>query len=404
MGNKNYLTLEQACKCLLEQVSEPEGFDTVSLLHAAGRISREPVRANIYQPPFDRSPLDGYAVNSRDIKYASKESPAVLRVVQNIFAGDMPTHALSTGEAAQVMTGAPLPPGADCVVRQEDSYRNGEKVSLYVSHKKNENICFKGEDVCPDTLLLMSGQKLDSIALSILAGQGLGQVKVFPKPIVGILSTGSELTEPGKPLTLGKIYDSNRVFIETRVQALGGFPLSGGCAADDPQHLAAAVQRLLDQSDFVITTGGVSVGAHDYMTKVGDMLGARLLFHGVEMKPGSPALALEKDNKLILCLSGNPFAAAATFELLAVPVLKKLSGHSKAMPKRLKGILRNPFHKASYGRRFIRAKMTGGDVFIPENHASGCLSSMADCNCLIDIPTGSPPLNAGAEVEVIIFQ
>lgn len=404
MKDRSYISLEQAIECLLDEIQEQDSFETVKLINSVGRVTYEDIYSCIHIPPFDRSPLDGYAVNHRDLEGASKDSPAILKVTQNIYAGDSPKGILFANEAARVMTGAPLPQGSDCVVRQEDTEYGEEQVKIYVSPKKYENFCFKGEDVGPGKLLFNKGQQLDSEAIAVLSAQGITHIKVFSIPKIGVISTGSELIEPGTPLTLGKIYDSNNMYLCACIQSIGGLYVSAGSIADEPKILSNAVLDIMAKCDLVITTGGVSVGEHDYMSKVGEMIGAEVLFHGVKIKPGGAVLALKKDGKIILCLSGNPFAAAANFELLAVPVYRKLSGYTEILPTRAKGVLCSEFNKSSKGRRFICAKMIGGNVFLPDNHSSGSLLSLVGCNCLIDIPAGSGPLSIGAEIEVVLIQ
>ncbi len=404
MKDRSYITLEQAVKCLLDEIQEQDSFEIVNVINSIGRVTYEDIYSCINIPPFDRSPLDGYAVNHKDLEGASRETPVVLKVTQNIYAGDSPAGVLSAKEAARVMTGAPLPEGSDCVVRQEDTDYGEGQVKIYISHKKHENFCFKGEDVYTGKLLLKKGQKLDSAAVAVLSAQGISKVKVFIVPKVGVISTGSELIEPGTPLTMGKIYDSNSMYMCARIQSMGGVCVSGGNIADEPEILSKTVLELLSQCDLVITTGGVSVGEHDYMPKVSEIINAEVLFHGVKVKPGSPVLALKKEGKILLCLSGNPFAAATTFELLAVPIFRKLSGYAESLLTSLKGVLCSEFNKSSHGRRFIRAKMIGGNVFLPDNHSSGSLSSLIGCNCLIDIPAKSSPLTVGTEVDVVMLQ
>lgn len=401
---KTSLSLESAVELLLQTIPAPRRREELPLLSAAGRPVCEDLFARHSQPPFDRSPLDGYALRHEDTASASEERPAVLRVVRCIYAGDPPGEAIGPEEAVRLMTGAPLPPGATCVVRQEDTDQGEEQVAVYTPLKKHENYVFRGEDVREGQLLISKGALLDAGAVGVLAGQGYPAVPVFARPTAGILSTGSELVAAGEPLKPGKIYDSNRYTLAVRAKALGAEVVMGASTADDPRELARGVADLLGQSDLVITTGGVSVGKHDYMPKVGRLLGARELFHGVACKPGSPALALEKDGKLVLCLSGNPFAAAATFDLLAGPVLRKLAGWADPLPKRVRAALRGGFPKKNTGRRFLRAYIAGGEVFAgPEGHASGTISSFAGCNCLIDIPAGTSPLQDGDAVEVVLL-
>jgi molybdopterin molybdotransferase len=173
---------------------------------------------------------------------------------------------------------------------------------------------------------------------------------------------------------------------------------------DEPARLTESCAALLAQCDLLITTGGVSVGSRDYMPQVGERLGAEQLFYGVDMKPGSPMLAFLARGKLMLCLSGNPFASAATFELLARPALRGLAGDAAPVPARVSGVLREAFGKRSDTRRFIRARMAGGNIYLnPGSHASGGLASLTGCNCLVDIPAGSGPLCAGDTVQAVMF-
>jgi molybdopterin molybdotransferase len=203
------------------------------------------------------------------------------------------------------------------------------------------------------------------------------------------------------------IYDSNSQLLAARVRELGGEAQVEKGVVDDPAQIAAALERLLEDQDLVITAGGVSVGERDYMPQAGRLLGGKTLFHGLGYKPGGITLALLKDGKLILCLSGNPFAAFMSFELLAGPVLRKLAGLKEARLDRLQAVLRGSFlkPKLSPNRRFIRGWLRGGEVFVEkEGHASGSLSSLTRSNCLIDIPAASPPLSDGLVVNVVPLQ
>ncbi|MDR1379536.1 MAG: molybdopterin molybdotransferase MoeA [Synergistaceae bacterium] len=397
-------TMEDALDKLLDHIKQPTSTETIALGDALGRVAASDQIALMNQPPFDRSPLDGYAVRHTDIQGAHRQAPAILRVTQHIYAGDVPTGPIATGEAARVMTGVPLPADATCVVRQEDTDGGEEMVLIYVEHKRHDNYCLTGEDVEQGEILVQKGQRFDAAALAVLASQGILEVDVFFRPYVGILSTGNELIAVGSTLPFGKIYDSNRYYIASRVTELGGIFILGDNAEDDPMYIAHTLQKLLSQCEMVITTGGVSVGAHDFMSVVGETLGAAQLFHGIDLKPGGSTLAFARDDKILLCLSGNPFAAAATFEILAGPTLHKLCGDSEILLERTKAVLQNNYPKASRGRRLLRARIKGNQVVLPKGgHSSSIMRSMIGCNCLVDIPAGSPPLEPGAQVEVILL-
>ena len=240
--------------------------------------------------------------------------------------------------------------------------------------------------------------------LGVLSGQGNRSVDVYARPRVGVLSAGDELAAPGTPLTPGKIYNSNQFYLSARLEQLGMEPVISEVHGDDPQALSAAVTALLAECSAVVTTGGVSVGQKDYMPAVCQRLSAALLFHGVAVKPGSPMLAMAVAGKPVVCLSGNPFAAVATLEAVARPMLLRLAGRRDGALPRSSGVLTSPFRKASSGRRLVRAMISSGQVSLPAGgQVSGVLSSWMGCNCLIDIPAGSPALPAGTEVEVILL-
>jgi molybdopterin molybdotransferase len=401
---RGQISLEDAIELLLERVIPQNSGESVPLSRALGRIAFEDIGAVLDQPPFDRSPLDGYAVNHLDIEDACLEFPATLRVAQNIFAGDVPSGSISRGEAARIMNGSPLPPNATCVVRQEDTDEGEEFVQIFRSHGEYENYCFRGEDFHSGQILAERGDRLNALRLGLIAGQGSSYVNVFPRPSMCVLSTGSEILAAGSTLEPGKIYDSNGALLSSRGQELGADVLPVVILPDDPYELSKAMGDLLPRCDLIVATGGVSVGAHDFMPQAGEMMGARTLFHRLPLKPGGATMALEKDGKLLLCLSGNSFAAYATFELMAAPVLRKLMGEKTYRSAKAKGIMENDFDKPSRIRRFVRARIEGERVFLPEKgHYPGMLSSLTDCNCLIDVPAGTPWLKRGDIVDVVLF-
>ena len=403
-SKKKVHSLKEAQELILSNVNPLSESQEVPLLDALGRISYDDITAPIDQPPFDRSPLDGFALNHKDTKGASYDRPAALKVAQCIFAGDAPTGPLAQGEAARIMTGSMLPAGADCVIRQEEVKYDGDTVFISREVKSYDNYCFKGEDLKKGDALINRGMLLNFADIGILAGQGIEKVSVFCRPLVGLLVTGDELSPAGAPLVPGKIYDSNLAMLAARLTSLGINVKIAPSEGDTPEDLARAVDSLMESCDMVITTGGVSVGQKDCMPKIPNLIGAELLFHGLSMKPGSPALSMLKKGKVAICLSGNPFAAAATFEVLARTAIEKMCGRKDYMPVRLKATAKNGFSKSSRAQRLIRARIEGTDVFIPEEgHSSGSLSAFSKCNCLVDIPAGSPPVSPGTPVEVILL-
>ncbi|MDR2137050.1 MAG: molybdopterin molybdotransferase MoeA, partial [Synergistaceae bacterium] len=381
-------TLEDAVKMLLGRTPVPEGVETVFLLEALERVIRDDCFARFDLPPFDRSPLDGYAVRHEDLVAAGPLNPAVLTVTQHIYAGDVPETPIFPGEAAQVATGAPLPPGATCVVALEDTDCGKKRVEVYVSLEKHQNYVFRGEDFFAGHLVIERGTRIKSTHVGLLAGQGIKEVRVYPRPKVGLFPIGSELAPAGTSLSGGMIYDSNGPALAARIRELGGEPRVQQNVADDLASIVKVLEGLLKDCDFVVTTGGVSVGERDYMHQVAELLGGEILFYRLDYKPGGVTLALLKNGKPILCLPGSPFAAFMSFELLAGPVLKKLAGLKKVQFDRISVVLKERFPKPSPHRRFVRGQLRGGEVFLGAgmkagSRASGSFSSWVRGNCLI---------------------
>lgn len=396
------MTLEEAQQILTDNVKMVETAETKGLLEALGEVLAEDVTAPFDNPPFNRSPLDGYAMRSEDIAGATKESPVLLQIVAEECAGDFYDGAVKAGECIRLMTGAAIPADCDCVIRQEDVTDDGNgQLSVPYPLKHHENFCFKGEDIKKDTLLIKAGTRLTAGHLGVLASMGYDKVKVVRKPNIILASTGDELLQPGEPLALGKIYNSNLFVLAARLKEMGFSAKILGALPDDVAKASEVLKKASKEykADLILTTGGVSVGKKDIMHGVVANIGEKL-FWRVAMKPGAPVLTYRMENSLGIALSGNPFAAYATFELLVRPVLAKLSDNSEINMKSCEAVLADDFPKKSKGRRFIRGRFENGKVYLPSNHGSGSLYSAMECNCFVDIPAGSDELASGARVKV----
>ncbi|OUN22109.1 hypothetical protein B5G34_08730 [Flavonifractor sp. An82] len=391
------LSLEQAVERMTQGLS-PLGVEVLPAFQALDRTLAHDVAAPMDQPPFDRSPLDGYALRSADIAGADREHPVLLPVADTLYAGDAPHHPLGPGQAIRIMTGAMLPEGCDCVLRQEDTDR-GNPVSIYASLPPYQNYVRRGEDYRAGSLLLPAGARLDAAALGVLASAGITEVPVRRRPKVALLTTGDEVVEAGQPLPTGKIYGSNGVLLSARLAELG---ISVLCrhAADSPAAVAKAMAELLNHCDLLITTGGVSVGDKDIFHQALPLLGAEQVFWKVNLKPGTPAMFSRFGGKPILSLSGNPFAAFTTFELLARPLLAALAGEPHLLPRQKQAVLTTPYDKPSLRRRFLRGIYQDGEAALPQGHSSGQLASLVGCSCLVELPAGAPPAEAGQTVQV----
>ncbi|MDO4267510.1 MAG: molybdopterin molybdotransferase MoeA [Eubacteriales bacterium] len=397
--------LEEAIEVLTGHAAPVLETETVSLMEAVGRVLAEDRQAKADQPPFSRSPLDGYAVRGADTAGASGENPRCLRVIGAVFAGGVFEGAVGPGEAVRITTGAPIPAGADAVVRQEDSDcgsdRGLELTKIYKETRAYENYCFQGEDYRAGDVLLKKGTLLTGSCIALLASLGESCAPVYRRPRIAVLTSGDEVLQPGESMQPGKIYDSNLYFLCGRLKELGLKPASAGHVGDDAAAMAEQIRRTIPGADLVITAGGVSVGAKDIMHETMRLLGAQVLFWRVQVRPGTPTLAALFQGKLIICLSGNPFAAATNFELLVRPVLAVLTGNARMAMAVQTARLQNEYRKKAGVRRFLRGHAEGDRVWVAEgNHSSGALSSLPGCNCLIEILPEAAGAGLGAEVKI----
>ena len=397
------LELEHAVEVLLSYVKTPQ-TERVPLMEAAGRTAAEDVYAAISNPPFDRSPLDGYTFAAACVAGATAERPVRLRVVGEECAGEFYAGTVGAGETVRIMTGGAIPAGCDCVIRQEDVREDGDVILVPFPLRAHENYCDAGEDVRAGTHIIRKGQTLRAADLAVLASQGHTEAAVYRRPRVAVASTGDELLPPGEALRPGKIYNSNLFLIAARLKELGLDPVVLGILPDDVEEAAREIAAHAEGIDLFLTTGGVSVGKKDIMHGVVPAMGAERIFWRVNMKPGAPAIAYTRGDMLGIALSGNPFAAYATFELLARPVLARMRGCDEVQLRRTRAKLADAFPKECLGRRFLRARMgDDGLVYLPDQHESGTLYSAAGCDAFVDVPEGTPPLAVGTTVDVVLL-
>ena len=394
------ISLEQALNILMDHVTHGK-TERKPLEDCLGLILSEDVYALLDMPPFSRSAQDGYALCSKDSIGATGENPVKLKVTGKIYAGDHLDVQVRPGEAVRIMTGAMVPAGADCVLRQEDTDEGEDVVQIYKEVEPGCSICFKGEEYKKGHTLLHAGTKIDAAALAVASGNGIMELPVYERVKAAVVSSGSEVVEPGAPLTPGKIYNTNTIYMKARLSQLGAKVMMTRSVGDDLEVMAEALKEAADQAELVVTTGGVSVGQKDLTEEALLSIGAEILFHGIAIKPGMPTLAAEKDGVLFIGLSGNPFSAAIPFEMFVREILSLKMGDPDLKLRRETLTAVTGFSKNSRRRRFLRGKAEGKEVWLPDQQANGQMRSMVGCNCLIEIPAGSGPVKAGDKVEVL---
>lgn len=398
------VTVEQAVDLILEYTKVIKDVEEAELLNAVGRILSEDMVASFDNPPFDRSPIDGYACRSSDVKDASKEKPVQLKVIREIDAGQYSDQEVEKGQAVRIMTGAAIPSGCDCCIRQEDTDYGEDVVSIYRSEEAWGNYCFRGDDFKAGSILLKQGTKLEFVEVGVLAGMGRKKAPVYRLPRVAVLTSGDEVVDPGQLLPPGKIYNSNQTLLTARLLDYGVDLVQVSSVEDDPAVMAEALKASAQKADLILTTGAVSVGKKDIMHAALRQTGAKRIFWGVKMKPGMPTLFSVYQGIPVLSLSGNPFGVAVTVEVLVRPLLQKMKQDDTLSFRRVQGKMADTFEKPSRGRRFVRAFWEDGVFHLPDGlHSNGVLASMAGCNCLIDIQPGASDLTEGTAAEGILI-
>jgi molybdopterin molybdotransferase len=362
------------------------------------------IRSPINLPIFDNSAMDGYAVRAADLASATPDSPARLRLAGKVAAGEVFPGKVASGTCVRLFTGSPLPAGADAVVMQEDTHPNPgtpSEVTILASVSPGENVRAHGEDVKQGTVLAEAGAVLTPGRIGLLAAAGFGRLRVGRQPVVGLLATGSELTEPGQPLAPGHIYESNRTALAALMERVGAVPKVLPLVADVLAGTSEALVNAFNQCDAVVTSGGVSVGETDFLKPAFEQIGGELEFWKVAMKPGRPFVFGRRRGRLLFGLPGNPVSALVTFLLLVRPALLRWQGATEASLPAYPGTLAEPLANPGERRHFMRVQVDPtGKVQLAGFQASHALSSLAAANGLVDVPAHTT-LAAGSAVTVL---
>jgi molybdopterin molybdotransferase len=382
------------------------GAESVELIAAHGRVLAEPVVSGRDLPPWDNSSMDGYALRAADTAGASAERPVRLRLTGEVAAGAVAGRPVGPGEAYRILTGAPMPPGADTVVPQEEIRREEGAVLVSRPAPPANYLRLRGEDIRTGETVLVPGAVLTPAALGVLAALGRALVRVHQRPRVAILSTGDELVDLATPPGPGQIPNSNTYTLAAQVREAGGIPVNLGIARDSREDLEAHFRAGLG-ADMLVSTAGVSVGDRDFVREVMEKLGADLDFWKVNMRPGKPLTFGRIAGRPFFGLPGNPVSSMVTFELFVRPAMRRLAGDPRLFrPRataRMGAVLDNPGPRWGYLRVQLAEEPGGLVARATGEQGSGILTSMLRADALAVVPPDTR-LQPGQPVEVILLR
>ena len=397
-----FVSIEEGRQKILDAVTIVP-TETIPLGDAYGRVLAMDVVAMEDVPSFDRSPLDGYAFRAEDTSGASKETPVTLKVIDYIPAGDISHVPVTKGTAVRLMTGAPVPEGADCVCKYEETDFTEQEVKIFCPGKQNDNIIRKGEDVVKGTVLAEKGTVIDSGLMGTLAGQNIPEPLVYKQICAGIIATGSELVPVGQEPGPGMIIDTNEYTLTGAMEHMGFRVRRYGIADDTEEAIADILKKAMQECDVILITGGASVGDFDVTPKAMEKAGIRLLFQGVDMKPGKACEYGVCGEKLVCGLSGHPSSSLTNLLLVGLAGLRKMSGIKDYMPKEIDLVLANDFGKQSKNDRVIRGTLMIEDgiakIRVPKGQGNVMISSTIGSDCVAVVPGGRGPLKAGDKIK-----
>jgi molybdopterin molybdotransferase len=403
------LTVAEAVARILADVARGP-VERVALADALGRVLAAPATSPITIPAWDNSAMDGYAVRASDVERASAESPVTLPVLETIAAGGFPSRPLPSGSSMRIMTGAPLPDGADTVVRVEDTDGGTSTVTIRNARDTRKNIRYRGEDIGEGTCVMERGTAVHAAQLGVLASIGSANVDVYARPRVAIMTSGDELVDLDRfdeVRTGKKIVSSNSYTLDALVRAAGGAPVAMGTARDDPDDIHGRLERATT-CDLIVTSAGISVGEFDHLRRVLDAMGVDLKFWRVRMRPGAPLGFGLLRGKPWIGLPGNPVSTMVTFDLFVRPAIRKMLGHERLFRRPVRVVLEEPVSIGAHLTHFLRATVRSADdgqlfARLTGPQGSGILTSMAKAEALLIIPEERPRVEAGESVNAFLL-
>jgi molybdopterin molybdotransferase len=396
------ITVEEALEKILSHIHSL-GFEKVTILEAMGRVIAEDIYAKRDIPPLDNSGMDGYAVRWEDIQHASNHRPIRLEVVEDLPAGSISEKTLERGQAIRIMTGAPIPKGADTVIPVEDTKKEEGGVLILNEVPLGEHIRRAGEDVKKGVRVISAGDLIRPAEIGMLASLGRSFVSVYQRPLVAILCTGDELVDVDEGLDEVKIVSSNSYTLAAQVKDCGAIPIQLGIAKDRKEEIKEKLRQGI-RADVLLSSAGVSVGDYDFVKDVLTDLGMKMIFWKVAMKPGRPLAFGIIRGKPVFGLPGNPVSSMVSFEQFVRPSLLKMMGHRQLFRPMIEAILKGDIRKKPGRRHYIRASVSFESdryfVTITGDQGSGILTSMVKANGLVIIPEDRENVKAGEKVKV----
>jgi molybdenum cofactor synthesis domain-containing protein len=395
------LPLDEATALVMEAARPIARTEMVSLRDASGRILAAPAVAALDVPPFDRAAMDGYAVVAEDTFGAGRYDPKVLRCVEKVYTGQVPSRTLQRGECIEIATGAPMPDGADAVVMVEETEKaGGDDVRIFTPVYPRQHVGRRGADITAGQPLLDEGAVLSPSRIGALAAIGTAEVAVFAKPRVAILSTGNEIVEPGRPIAPGQIYDINQFTITSIVATHGGVAVPHPPAPDNLPELVDAIRRAGD-ADIVVFSGGSSVGERDLILDAMQQIG-EVIFHGIAVKPGKPTVFGRVKDTPVFGMPGYPTSCLSNAYLLLVPLLRRMARLPEYKPQLIRAPLARRIVSTTGRHQFYTVRLVDGAA-VPAFKASGDITSMSLADGYVEIPAQTDIVEAGEIVDVKLF-
>ncbi|HET7690106.1 MAG TPA: gephyrin-like molybdotransferase Glp [Nocardioidaceae bacterium] len=401
------ISVDQHLERILAAIEPLPPYDQ-PLIEALGLPVCENITAAMDLPMWDNSAMDGYAVCFADVASATSDHPVHLPVVGEAAAGQTKIFAMSPGTAVKIMTGAPVPQGADAVVPVEWTDAGVATVRITQAPSEGQHIRRRAEDVKKGEVLLEDGRVLGARQIGLLASVGRAQVSARPRPRVVVMSTGSELREPGTALGHDSIYDSNSYMLAAAIRGAGAIAYRVGIVSDDPQEFSDALSDQLVRADIVVTSGGVSKGEYDVVKEVLSELGT-VQFCEVAMQPGKPQGFgfVGEDRTPIFCLPGNPVSSYVSFEVFVLPAIRRMMGKLPHKRPLVRALVSEGFTSAPERKQFVRARFDidakGAHVAPVGGHGSHLVGDLSEANALIVVPEEVTSVKAGEQVQVLVL-